>query len=333
MSYIIQFNQSSTKTNKMLDDHLHVINVKVAKNDSIDEMLAEFFNNIQEELDAVEGKKIRARKPELFEKISETTLDAASRAPDSSVLLSSSSNLCFVLMPFGEKFDDIYRNLIRPAVIQVGLNPLRADEILTPGSIVEQIRSAIQQSKVCIADLTGRNSNVFYELGIAQTLAKPIILLSQDISDVPFDVRHLRIVTYANDMKSIKSSYTKLTITLQQVLGNDRIEEVRRLIQSGMYRAAAAMLGILLEQSMRTVLIRNELIDSLEQDRYQRLLTMGKMVQMLFEAQLITKQEAAQLRNITSTRNNAVHGLKEPDKLQVETFFSFLQEFIQKYMI
>jgi hypothetical protein len=332
MSYIIQFNQSSAKTNKMLDDHLHIINFKVKENDSIDEMLAEFFKNIQEELDTTAGKKIRTRKPELFEEVSDATLNATSRAPDSSVLLSSSSNLCFVLMPFGEKFDGIYRNLIRPAVIQAGLNPLRADEMLSPGSIVEQIRSAIQQSRICIADLTGRNSNVFYELGIAQTLSKPIILLSQDLNDLPFDVRHLRIVSYTNDTKGMENSQTMLINTLQQVLGDDRIEEARQLIRAGMIRAAVAMLGVHLEHSLQTLLQQHNVSGLQSREINQRLFSMGKMVQTLNDAKIISQEDVAMLRDVITIRNRAVHDLKEPNKNQAEMFLQFMERFIQKYL-
>ena len=96
MSYIIQFNQSPTRVNKMLDEHLHVLNCRVKKGKSIDEVLAEFFENIQEELDTAAGKKFRERKPEIFEEVPQATFEATSRAADASALLSSSSNLCFV---------------------------------------------------------------------------------------------------------------------------------------------------------------------------------------------------------------------------------------------
>jgi len=332
MSYVIQFNRSTAETSKLLDEHLHVINFKVKKTDSIDEVLAEFFNKIQEELDAVEGKKIRARKPEMFEKVSETVFEATNRAPDSSVLFSSSSNICFVLMPFGESFDEVYRTLIQPAVIQAGLNPLRADDIFTPGSIMEQIRSAIQQSRICIADLTGRNPNVLYELGIAQALGKPSILLSQDISDVPFDVRHLRIIKYTNNPKGFRASQTGLINALQQVFGDDRIQEARQLIQAGMFRAAVAMLGVLLEHSLRTLLYQNDAIDLQGRDVNERMLSMNKMVQILHEAEIISREDVSLLRDVIPMRNSAVHDLKEPNKKQTEMFLQFMEEFIRKYV-
>jgi hypothetical protein len=204
MSYIIQFNQSEAKIQKTLDEHLHVLNFKVKRSDSIDEKLAEFFRAVQKELDTRAGKRLRATNPEIFEEVSQETLEATSRAPDASVLLTSSSNLSFVLMPFGEPFDLVYRELIYPAIVDSGLEPLRADQIFSSGAIMEQIRSAIQQSRICVADLTGRNPNVLYELGIAQTLGKPTVLLTQDMSDVPFDLRNLRVLVYGKDLRRLQ---------------------------------------------------------------------------------------------------------------------------------
>lgn len=332
MSYIIQFNKSASHIKKMLNDHLHVINLKIKKDISIDQTLSNLFSEIQEELDAREGKKFRSRRPEIFEDISEEALDGASRSSDSSALLSSTSNLCFVLMPFGEPFDEIYRHLISPGILQAGLKPMRADGIFTPGSIMEQIRSAIQQSRVCIVDLTGRNPNVLYELGIAQTLGKPTILLSQDISDVPFDIRHLRVIQYSTELNKLEISQKALENSLQQVLGYDRLDEARQLIEAGMIRAAVAILGVLLEHSLRYLLTNIEVADIHGRDQTQRLLTMGRMVQVLEEAKIISKNETKELRESVSIRNRAVHHLEEPKKDEAEALFHYVANFIQTHM-
>jgi hypothetical protein len=103
---------------------------------------------------------------------------------------------CFVIMPFGGYFDAYYTEVIKPAVAQTGLKPIRADEVYGTGSLVEDIYRRIINSRICIADVTGRNPNVSYELGMAHALNKPVVIITQDISDVPFDYKHLRIVTY-----------------------------------------------------------------------------------------------------------------------------------------
>ncbi len=330
MSYIIQFNKSASHIKKMLNDHLHVINLKRKKGTSIDDAVFNFFSKIQEDLDTREGKKFRSRRPEIFEDISEAAFEGASRSPDASALLSSSSNLCFVLMPLREPFDEIYRNLLSPAIQQAGLKPLRADDIFTPGSIMEQIRSAIQQSRVCVVDLTGRNPNVLYELGIAQTLGKPTILLSQDISDVPFDVKHLRIIRYS--LNNLEFTRKALENSLQQVLGYDRLDEARQLIDAGMIRAAVAILGVLLEHRLRHLLTNIDIVDIYGRDRKQRLLSMGKMVQLLQEAKIITKNETNDLREAVNIRNRAVHHLEEPKKDEAEALYRHVEHFIQTHI-
>jgi hypothetical protein len=330
MSYIVQFNQSEAKTQKTLGEHLHVLNFKVKRGESIDDKFAEFFLKIQEELDTRAGKRFRASKPEIFEEISQDTLEATSRAPDSSALLTSSSNLCFVLMPFGEPFDDIYRQFIYPTIIQAGLEALRADEVYAPGSIMEQIRSAIQQSRIIVADLTGRNPNVLYELGIAQTLGKPTVLLTQDMADVPFDVRHLRVIVYGDNLYTIRTAQDHLAKSIQLALGQDRLDEARRLIDNGMYRAAVAMLGVLLEHSLRQLVVRNDLVDIRLRDHFARQLTMGRMIEMLAQSQIITQQESHELREAVAIRNRAVHELEEPKKQDAQVLLESVQTFIRK---
>lgn len=103
---------------------------------------------------------------------------------------------CFVMMPFGEWMDKYYQEIFVPAIKEAGLEPVRADELFTTGSVIEQIWEQISASKVLLADLTGKNANVFYELGLAHALAKPVVFTTSDLADVPFDLRHLRVATY-----------------------------------------------------------------------------------------------------------------------------------------
>jgi hypothetical protein len=83
-----------------------------------------------------------------------------------------------------------------------GLTPLIS---FSTGEAMEDVWRRLNESAFIIADLTGRNPNVFYELGIAHTLGKPVILLSQCIDDVPFDVRHNRVILYSTRFSEIDS--------------------------------------------------------------------------------------------------------------------------------
>jgi hypothetical protein len=103
---------------------------------------------------------------------------------------------CFVLMPFGNWFDRYYNEIYVPAIKDAGFEPIRADGLFSTGSVMEQIWEQIRKSKVLLADLTGKNPNVFYELGLSHARRKPVVFVSGDLEDVPFDLRHLRVVIY-----------------------------------------------------------------------------------------------------------------------------------------
>lgn len=103
---------------------------------------------------------------------------------------------CFVMMPFGQWNDIYYREVYIPAIKEAGFEPVRGDEIFSSGSVVEQIWEQIDKAKVLLADLTGKNPNVFYELGLSHAARKPVVFTSGSLDDVPFDLRHLRVIIY-----------------------------------------------------------------------------------------------------------------------------------------
>lgn len=103
---------------------------------------------------------------------------------------------CFVMMPFGEWFDRYYAEIYVPAIKEAGFEPVRADELFTTGSVVEQIWEQIEKAKLLLADLSGKNPNVFYELGLAHAAKKPVVFTAGQLDDVPFDLRHLRVIIY-----------------------------------------------------------------------------------------------------------------------------------------
>jgi hypothetical protein len=103
---------------------------------------------------------------------------------------------CFVMMPFGEWPDRYYQEIFIPSIKEAGYEPIRADEVFTTGSVVEQIWEQITNAKVLLADLTDKNPNVFYELGLAHAARKPVVFAAARVEDVPFDLRHLRVIIY-----------------------------------------------------------------------------------------------------------------------------------------
>lgn len=115
--------------------------------------------------------------------------------------------LCFVLMPFGKKpasdgrivdFDAVYANLIKPAVEDTGLEPLRADEEVVGGVIHKAMFERLILCEYAVADLTTANANVFYELGLRHAVrpAATQLLFAEGWGQLPFDVNLLRALPY-----------------------------------------------------------------------------------------------------------------------------------------
>jgi hypothetical protein len=104
---------------------------------------------------------------------------------------------CFVMQPFATPHGDYYEKIFKPAIEKTGLRPIRADaDIFGTGKIIDQIWRGINSAKVLVAELTTRNANVLYELGIAHALRKPVVLVSSNQPDVPFDLKHIRVIYY-----------------------------------------------------------------------------------------------------------------------------------------
>jgi hypothetical protein len=108
-----------------------------------------------------------------------------------------STDSCFVVMPFVDPHGSYYDKIYKPAIEKAGLKAIRADnEIFGAGKIMDQVWSGIRAARVLVAELTTRNPNVFYELGLAHALQKPVVLVSSNEEDVPFDLKHIRVIYY-----------------------------------------------------------------------------------------------------------------------------------------
>jgi len=126
-------------------------------------------------------------------------------------------NFVFVLMPFSNSFNDIYHLAIKQAVESCGLFCQRVDEQHFTESILEMIISNIKRARFIIADMTNCNPNVFYEVGYAHALEKPIIFLTQDDPNkIPFDLKQKPHIVY--NEKEIRILKTDLEERLKGLL-------------------------------------------------------------------------------------------------------------------
>lgn len=115
-------------------------------------------------------------------------------------ILSASGSYAFIAIDFSNKSKHIYDDIIYPAVVDAGMLPVRSDKISSRSEqVLVQIERLIQNSRIFIADITFERqasyANVFFELGMAIALARPVVIMTQD-EEVPFDIGHLRILRY-----------------------------------------------------------------------------------------------------------------------------------------
>jgi hypothetical protein len=128
--------------------------------------------------------------------IEKQTEDLVKMAVEPSVLVS---------MPFSEVFDDIYTRGIKAACEEAGARSVRVDEQIFDESTLRRVYDQIARADVIVADMTGRNANVYYEVGYAHALHRRVILLTQDADEVPFDLKHYPHVVY-HDLIILKST-------------------------------------------------------------------------------------------------------------------------------
>lgn len=124
--------------------------------------------------------------------------------------------LVSAMMPFHPNFDRVYTTL-QAVAGAVGLRCRRADDIWEKPAVMQDVVSLIDRSQVVIADCTGRNPNVFYEIGIAHTLGREVILITQNEADIPFDLRHLRYVSYLNNNEGLEELARRLQVRLEDL--------------------------------------------------------------------------------------------------------------------
>ncbi len=116
----------------------------------------------------------------------------------------------FVIMPFEEQFDEIYELFIAETLDDMGFQFRRADDIKSQQNILKDIVEGIAKSDLIIADLSKPNPNVYYELGLAHALNKPVISLTQDIAELPFDLKSYRVIEYNIHFATIRTAKEEL---------------------------------------------------------------------------------------------------------------------------
>jgi hypothetical protein len=124
--------------------------------------------------------------------------------------VSDSGRQAFIIMPFAEGFDEVYNLFIADTMATAGYEVVRSDDIRSQQNILKDIVVGIAGAGLIVADLTDANPNVYYELGIAHALRRPVILLTQRIEDLPFDLRSYRVIPYSTHFTEIARAREQL---------------------------------------------------------------------------------------------------------------------------
>jgi hypothetical protein len=125
-------------------------------------------------------------------------------------------DLVAIMMPFDAEYNPIH-NGIKIACKNAGCRCLRVDDIWEESAIIQDIFNLIFKAYIIVVDFTGKNPNVMYETGIAHTLGKHVIPISQSIDDVPFDMKQHRVLKYLPNKEGIEAMVAKLSEKLRQV--------------------------------------------------------------------------------------------------------------------
>ncbi|WP_198375351.1 nucleoside 2-deoxyribosyltransferase [Neoroseomonas rubea] len=133
----------------------------------------------------------------------------------------------FVLMSFHSDFDDVYRLGIRAAAESHGIQIERVDDqIFHNEQILERIFNQIDVADFIIADMTGKNPNVFYEVGYAHAKHKTCILLTKQAEDIPFDLKHSRHIIYGNSITKLRNDLTQDISVISGEISRSRAQRI-----------------------------------------------------------------------------------------------------------
>lgn len=230
----------------------------------------------------------------------------------------------FVLMPFNEDFDDVY-HIIKDSGNQasqdckVELKVHRADDISSPGRISIQVLEAIRESDMIVADLTGSNPNVMYELGYAHALNKTVVLLNQAIHQSPFDVKDFRQITY-DRTKLLRDCRPRLVTAINSVIENGHenksINETEAQSSEGnvssIFRRPGASLVAELQETHIELQISNKLSNKVELRKVG-----DKLRKLIDTVTIVGKVDSSAARNTAGSMGNCAVELEKGEEYRL----------------
>jgi hypothetical protein len=153
-----------------------------------------------------------------------STIEPTKEKSDDSKL----DNQCFIITPIGEISSTIYLKamglidaVIKPVLREFKLNAVAANHISLGGSINKQLQKAILQDKLVIANLTGLNPNVMYELAVRHAARLPVVIMAETGTRLPFDITDQRTIFYNDSLAGLSDARNQLYSAVETALCDD----------------------------------------------------------------------------------------------------------------
>lgn len=179
--------------------HAREVIFSIAERDSdnvriIEDFITEQYGDSRENISTASGKnRTITFTPSVFE------------VPEGGV----ESDLIAIMMPFAPQFGNVFA-AIQSAASNAGFRCLRAKDIWQHTEVIQDVFSLIFKAHIVVCDFTDKNANVFYEAGIAHTLGKHVVPITQSAHDIPFDLQHHRYCSYLNNGEGLKALTSEL---------------------------------------------------------------------------------------------------------------------------
>jgi hypothetical protein len=196
------------------------LRVKLGLAEDANLRLRESFTTFERTINAVLDRmkpNDREAAEEAVERAAKARADQPRKVPSQLPGVEENPTQVFVLMPFSAELEPVYE-IIKEASQRAGLRATRADEMMGPGKNFARLSDAIARAGLVVADITGWNDYILFGMGVADSLGKSILIISQKGEHIPFDIFNQRVIVYENKMGAGEFLREQLTAAMRDIV-------------------------------------------------------------------------------------------------------------------